>query len=140
MRYLLDTNVCIMYLNGRSTAIRDRLLSTSLDDMVVCSIVQAELFYGALRSNNPTRTLQRQQEFLSQFVSLPFGDDAALISGQVRAQLASAGTPIGAYDLQIAAIALAHSLTLVTHNTREFVRVDGLQLEDWETDLSNNLL
>ena len=132
MRYLLDTNVCVMYLNGRSSARRDRLISTPIEDMAVCSVVKAELFYGAMRSNNPTRTLERQQDFLERFVSLSFGDEAALLFGQIRASLASAGTPIGPYDLQIAAIALANNLTLVTHNTREFERVRGLQLEDWE--------
>ncbi len=59
MRYLLDTNVCVMYLNGRSNLVRDRLLSTSSEEIAVCSIVKAELFYGAMRSNNPTRTLGR---------------------------------------------------------------------------------
>jgi len=134
MRYLLDTNVCVVYLNGRSTWVRDRLLSTLTEDMVVCSVVKAELFYGALRSNNPTRTLERQQDFLGRFVSLPFGDEAAIACGQIRARLASAGTPIGTYDLQIAAISLINNLTLVTHNTREFERVEGLQVEDWEVE------
>jgi tRNA(fMet)-specific endonuclease VapC len=134
MRYLLDTNVCVVYLNGRSDLVRDRILSTPTQDMVVCSVVKAELFYGAMKSNNPTRTLERQQQFLERFVSLPFGDDAAILFGQIRSRLANAGTPIGAYDLQIAAIALANNLTLITHNTREFDRVDGLQIEDWEVD------
>jgi tRNA(fMet)-specific endonuclease VapC len=134
MRYLLDTNVCVMYLNGRSDLVRDRILSTLTQDMAVCSVVKAELFYGAMKSNNPTRTLERQQQFLERFVSLPFGDDAAILFGQIRARLANAGTPIGAYDLQIAAIALANNLILVTHNTREFDRVDGLQIEDWEVE------
>lgn len=134
MRYLLDTNVCVMYLNSRSTSVRDRLLSTPIEEMAVCSVVKAELFYGAMRSNNPTQTLERQQEFLQQFVSLPFGDEAAIVSSQIRARLASAGTPIGAYDLQIAAIALANNLILITHNTREFGRVNQLQVEDWEVE------
>ncbi|MDV3353629.1 type II toxin-antitoxin system VapC family toxin [Leptothoe sp. LEGE 181152] len=132
MHYLLDTNVCVVYLNGRSTKVRDRLLATPLNEMAVCSVVKAELFYGAMRSNNPTETVKRQQEFLQQFVSLPFGDEAAKAFGRIRAQLASVGTPIGAYDLQIAAIAMVNGLTLVTHNTREFDRVEGLRLEDWE--------
>jgi len=132
MRYLLDTNVCVVFLNGRSASVRDRLLATPSEEMVVCSVVKAELFYGAFRSNNPKRTLERQQAFLSRFVSLPFEDEAALLAGQIRANLASAGTPIGSYDLQIAAIALANNLILVTHNTREFERVEGLQIEDWE--------
>ena len=135
MRYLLDTNVCVVYLNGRSASVRDRILATPVEDMAVCSVVKAELFYGAMRSNNPPRTLERQQGFLKRFVSLPFGDEAALAFGQLRAQLASAGTPIGAYDLQIAAIALVTNLTLVTHNTREFERVEGLQVEDWEVEV-----
>jgi tRNA(fMet)-specific endonuclease VapC len=101
MHYLLDTNVCAMYLNGRSASVRDRILSTPSDEMAVCSVVKTELFYGAMRSNNPTRTLERQQNFLGRFVSLPFGDEAALIGGQVRARLASSGTPIGSYDLLI---------------------------------------
>lgn len=132
MRYLLDTNVCVVYLNGRSSSVRDRLLATSTEDMAVCSVVKAELFYGAFRSNHPQRTLERQQAFLSQFVSLPFQDEDALLAVHIRAQLAKTGTPIGSYDLQIAAIALANDLTLVTHNTREFERVEGLQIEDWE--------
>ncbi|MEX0272125.1 type II toxin-antitoxin system VapC family toxin [Leptolyngbyaceae cyanobacterium UHCC 1019] len=135
MRYLLDTNVCVMYLNGRSMSVRARLSSISNEEMVVCSIVKAELFYGAMRSNNLTRTLERQQRFLESFASLPFDDEAAIVCGQIRARLASAGTPIGACDLLIAAIALANNLTLVTHNTREFERVEGLQVEDWEVDL-----
>jgi tRNA(fMet)-specific endonuclease VapC len=134
MRYLLDTNVCVMYLNGRSISVRDRLRSNSTEEMAVCSVVKAELFYGAMRSNNPAQTLERQREFLERFTSLPFGDEAAIVCGQIWARLASAGTPIGAYDLQIAAIALANNLTLVTHNTREFGRVDGLQIEDWKVE------
>ncbi len=132
MQYLLDTNVCVMHLNGRSESIRDRLFHTPIQNMAVCSVVKAELFYGAMKSNNPTRTLERQQEFLARFISLPFDDKAAIVFGEVRANLASAGTPIGPYDLQIAAIALANDLTLVTHNTREFSRVNGLRLEDWQ--------
>lgn len=134
MRYLLDTNVCVVFLNGRSPSVRDRLLATPAEEIAVCSVVKAELFYGAFRSNNPKRTLNRQQAFSSRFVSLPFHDEAALLAGEIRAKLASAGTPIGSYDLQIAAISLINNLTLVTHNTREFERVDELQLEDWEVE------
>ena len=132
MRYLLDSTVCVRYLNGRSSSVRDRLLATPAEEMAVCSVVKAELFYGAFRSNHPQRTLERQQAFFSQFVSLPLQDEDAFLAGRIRAQLAKAGTPIGSYDLQIAAIALTNDLTLVTHNTREFERVEGLQIEDWE--------
>lgn len=132
MAYLLDSNACVIYLNGRSERLRQRLNATPVAEILVCAIVKGELFYGSRRSNNPTKSLQIQQEFLSQFVSLPFDDAAAAVYGEIRAALAQAGTPIGPNDLQIAAIALASDLTLVTHNTKEFSRVQGLKLEDWE--------
>ena len=132
--FLLDTNVCIRYLNGRSPSIRERLAATNVKDIYTCSIVKAELFYGAMRSNNPQRNLANQQRFINLFSSLSFDDDVALIYGKIRAHLAQQGTPIGSNDLQIAAIALKYDLTLVTHNTREFKRVPKLRLEDWEQD------
>lgn len=132
MTYLIDSNVCVIYLNGKSPLLQQRLNSTPVDEIIVCSIVKGELFYGSNRSNNPAKSLQIQQDFLAQFISLPFDDTAAVVYGRIRAELAKAGTPIGPNDLQIAAIAIANDLTLVTHNTREFSRVDGLKLEDWE--------
>ncbi|WP_263012916.1 type II toxin-antitoxin system VapC family toxin [Ancylothrix sp. D3o] len=132
--YLLDTNVCVIYLNNRSLVLRQRLERIPIKDIAVCSVVKGELFYGALRSNNTQRSLERQQAFLNQFVSLPFDDEAATVYARIRAELAGRGTPIGANDLQIAAIALANNLILVTHNTREFSRVDGLKIEDWEVE------
>jgi len=132
VRYLLDTNVCARYLNSRSLVIRERLQSTNVEEIAVCSVVKVELFYGAMKSNNPQITLARQHQFLRLFVSLPFDDVIALTYGRIRAELAANGTPIGPNDFQIAAIALTHNLILVTHNTREFSRVSGLVIEDWE--------
>ena len=133
MTHLLDSNACIRYLNGRSISIRNGLAAMTPGEVCVCSVVKAEMFAGAMRSNDPARTRSKQQAFLGQFVSLPFDDAAAEVYAIIRAQLEAAGTPIGPYDLQIAAIALANGLTLVTHNTREFSRVSGLLQEDWET-------
>jgi tRNA(fMet)-specific endonuclease VapC len=130
--YLLDSNVCVTYLKGKSPLLQQRLNSIPVAEILVCAVVKGELFYGSRRSNNPTKSLQLQQQFLAQFVSLPFDDAAAVVYGEIRAALAMAGTPIGPNDLQIAAIALANDLTLVTHNTREFSRVKGIKLEDWE--------
>ena len=134
MIYLLDTNSCIGYLNGRSIGVLRRLQALPSQDVAVCSVVKAELFYGSMRSNNPARSLAQQQDFLNRFISLPFDDQSALIYGQIRAQLAASGTPIDPNDLLIASIALANNLILVTHNTREFSRVEGLRLEDWEIE------
>jgi tRNA(fMet)-specific endonuclease VapC len=134
MRYLLDTNTCIVYLKGRNLNLRQKLEIVTISDMVVCSVVKAELFYGSMKSANPERNSTLQREFLDQFASLPFDDLAAQAFGNIRAELEARGTPIGAYDLQIAAIALANGLTLITHNTGEFNRVESLQLEDWEVE------
>lgn len=133
MTYLLDTNVCIRYLNGRSPGVLQKLQALQPVEVVVCSVVKAELFYGAQRSHDPARSLTVQRQFLQPYLSLPFDDAAAELAGILRSELAQAGTPIGSYDLQIAAIALAHGCTLVTHNVREFGRVPDLAIEDWET-------
>jgi tRNA(fMet)-specific endonuclease VapC len=95
-------------------------------------VVKAELFYGALKSRNPVTNLAKQRRFLGRFVSLPFDDLAAEAYGRIRARLEQAGQLIGPNDLLIAAIAVAHQVMLVTHNTREFQRVEGLQVDDWE--------
>lgn len=134
MTYLLDTNTCIRYLNGRSPAVFQRLTEIPESDICVCSIVKLELRFGALRSDYVERTLAAQEKFLSSYRSLPFDDVAHTYAAQIRAALARAGTPIGPYDLLIASIALTNDLTLVTHNTREFSRVAGLRLEDWEAE------
>lgn len=95
-------------------------------------MVLGELRYGAERSAAPAREHALIDAFTAPYLSLPFDDAAARIYAEIRAILAAAGTPIGPYDFQIAAIALAHDLILVTHNTKEFSRVPGLNLEDWE--------
>jgi tRNA(fMet)-specific endonuclease VapC len=130
--YLLDTNACVMYLNGRAPRLRGRLDQCRPDEIVVCSCVKAELFYGAMKSNNPAATLQKQKDFLLPYLSLPFDDTATAAYATIRADLERIGTPIGGNDLMIAAIAMTAGLTVVTHNCREFGRVAGLQVEDWE--------
>ena len=134
MKYLLDTNTCIRYLNGRSPEVFRRLDETAEEDVYLCSVVKFELRYGALRSANVEKTLEEQETFVKRFVSLPFDDAAHVFAAQIRATLAKAGTPIGPNDVLIAAIALANDLKLVTHNTREFGRVANLKIEDWETN------
>jgi tRNA(fMet)-specific endonuclease VapC len=114
MRYLLDTNVCIRYLNGRSEGVRQQLTQKKPEEIVLCSIVKAELFYGALKSRKPESNLKKQRRFVERFASLPFNDEAAETYSQVRADLEKIGKPIGPNDLLIAAIALANEVTLVT--------------------------
>jgi tRNA(fMet)-specific endonuclease VapC len=132
MKYLLDTNTCIRFINGRAPKIRARMLTISDSDIAVSAITKAEMFAGAAKSQYPQQSRTKQDGFFARFVSLPFDDIAANYFATIRTALEQAGTPIGAYDMQIAAIALAHNLIIVTHNTREFVRIANLQMEDWE--------
>jgi tRNA(fMet)-specific endonuclease VapC len=130
MRYLLDSNTCIRFLNQRSQVLIDRLIDTPDKDIFVCSVVKAEMFYGSQKSQRRERNLTVQRAFSSRYISLSFDDLAADRYALIRSDLERRGQLIGANDLLIAAIALAH--TLVTHNTAEFSRVTELQLEDWE--------
>ncbi len=132
MKFLLDTDACISYLRHRDSRVAARLAVMPNAEIALCSVVKAELFYGALRTSDPATEQARLRAFLAGFVSLPFDDRAAETYGRIRAQLSSQGAPIGPNDLMIAAIALAQSLTLITHNTREFSRVKGLVIDDWE--------
>jgi tRNA(fMet)-specific endonuclease VapC len=134
MTYLLDTNTCIRYINQTNEQIIRQLQRLSPDDVKLCDVVKFELYYGAYNSARRDANLVLLQLFFDEFESLPFDGRSAEVCGRVRAQLRSRGTPIGAYDLQIAAIAVVHGLTLVTHNVGEFSRVEALQFEDWERE------
>ncbi|WP_026736188.1 type II toxin-antitoxin system tRNA(fMet)-specific endonuclease VapC [Fischerella sp. PCC 9605] len=134
MTYLLDSNVCIRLINNSSPAVTNRLASQQPEDILNSTITQLELYYGAYRSAQQERNLEILQRFFNQFTITSLDPEAARIAGRIRAELASSGTPIGPYDLQIAAIAMANNLILVTHNTKEFSRVNGLQIEDWEEE------
>ncbi|ABW32061.1 type II toxin-antitoxin system VapC family toxin [Acaryochloris marina] len=135
MTYLLDTNACIQLLKAnQDSAIAKRLAQYTPADIRLCVPVKSELFYGAYKSVKRQANLERLRLFYRQFQSIPFNDEVAKVCGQIRAALAAKGTPIGPYDLQIAAIALVHDLTLVTDNVREFSRVDGLAWENWQEE------
>jgi tRNA(fMet)-specific endonuclease VapC len=130
--YLLDTNTCIRVLRNSAPAVVARLRSRAPDEVALCSVVKAELYFGARRSARVQENLAAVAAFCVPFQSLPFGDVAAEHYGTIRADLSRSGCTIGPNDLLIAAIARAHDATLVTHNTSEFRRVVGLRLEDWE--------
>ncbi len=103
--YSLDTNTCIRAINGRSPQVRVRLLRIPAAEIIVCSIVRNELFYGSARSQTPQRSREKQAWFLDPFGTQAFDDAAAERYGTLRAMLERAGTPIGPLDMQIAAIA-----------------------------------
>ena len=129
--YLLDTNICIYAINGKHPALTEKLLSISPDDICISSITVGELEYGAAKSKWSDKTRQTIYAFLSNFTIVSFDENDALLFGRLRAKLADEGTPIGAYDVMIAAQGVSRSMTVVTHNTKEFSRVPGIVLEDW---------
>ncbi len=131
MNVLLDTNICVAFLNGEDKKVRDRLLALNHDEVFLCSVVKAELLYGARNSQKVDANLRKLDEFFRPFTSLPFDDLAAAWYGTLRAQLKRAGTMIGANDLLIASIALSTDTTLATRNGAEFHRVPGLRVESW---------
>ena len=131
MTYLLDTNVLIAVLNGTSERVVSRIKVHDPSSIQVSAVTRAELLFGARHSSRPAVNVASALAVLAPYASLPFDDACADRYGIVRAELAALGTPIGPNDLFIAATALAHGLTLVTHNSKEFGRVVGLQMEDW---------
>lgn len=135
MQYLLDTNSCIEYLRDQDLhdafPLAERLWSTPKEDVAVCSVVRAELVYGAEKSSRSAANLVAVRRFLSDFPSLAFDDAAADIFAHIRLDLERKGTRLDVVDLMIAAIALANDVTLVTHD-QHFSRIPGLQLDDWQ--------
>jgi tRNA(fMet)-specific endonuclease VapC len=132
MKYLLDTNTCIRYINARAPQIRERMRSIADVEIVVSSVTKAEMYAGSAASQNPQASRAIQEAFFIRFASLQFDDQAADAFGRIRSHLKASGMLIGPYDMQIAAIAVVHNLILVSHNTKEFGRISWLQLEDWE--------
>ncbi|MFQ5421018.1 MAG: type II toxin-antitoxin system VapC family toxin [Anaerolineae bacterium] len=130
--FLLDTNACIRILNNSSPPLIANMQKHTPDEIFLCAVVKAELTFGAYHSTQVAENLRVLAKFFEPFVSLPFDDACVMNYGRIRAELTRQGTIIGPYDLMIAATAVTHNLTLITHNTREFERVAGLMLEDWE--------
>lgn len=131
MRYLPDTNVWIQHLKQAGSPVSRRLFQTPATEIAVCSIVWGEMLYGARKYERRTAREELVMKTLSPYKSLTFDKAAARKVAEVRDALERRGEVIGPYDLQIAAIALAHDLTVVTNNVSEFRRVDGLRVEDW---------
>ena len=131
MKYLLDTNICIAILKNAELPLIQKIKSLQPVDFALCSVVKAELLYGARKSQSVERNLSLLAKLFGQFSSLAFDDQAAEFYGTNRAILERAGTPIGEADLLIASIALKHDLTVITRNHKEFVRVPGLKVETW---------
>ncbi len=132
MAWMLDTNVWIKVLKKRAPLLRARIDIMDPGDILTCSLVKSELWLGALKYDDPAKRLNQIETAVSLYRSLPFDDTAARHYADIRHELEVRGERIGPNDLKIAAICLAHDLTLVSSNLREFSRVRDLRVEDWE--------
>jgi tRNA(fMet)-specific endonuclease VapC len=132
--YLLDTNACIAVIKGTEVNVRRRLKRAVARDSVILlsSIVAFELWYGVAKSQRKDSNTQRLETFLGGPLEWAlFDEDDARAAGTVRAELEAVGRPVGAYDVLLAGQARRRGATLVTSNTKEFARVQGLKWEDW---------
>lgn len=130
LQYLLDTHIVIYTMKNRPAQVREQFM---LHDgrMAISSVTLGELVYGAERSSQPERNLKDVESLLARIEVLQFDEVAAYHFGQIRADLANRGLPIGPYDLMIAGHARSRGLIRVTNNAAEFVRVPGLRVENW---------
>lgn len=131
MKYMLDTNICIYIIKHQPENVIRKFMELDPDDICISSITYAELAYGVEKSQARDKNRIALTVLLSEIQIVPFDDLAAQVYGMVRADLQKKRTPIGSLDTLIAAHAKALNLTLITNNTRESARVDGLLLEDW---------
>jgi tRNA(fMet)-specific endonuclease VapC len=134
LKFLLDTNVCIAIINGKSPLIEKRVVEELAAEaqMFVSTVTAFELWYGVAKSARRPANTQQLAAFFAGWVSLlPFEEEDARLAGEICAAMEAIGRPVGVYDLLIAGQALRHEMTLVTANTREFGRIKNLLWEDW---------
>ncbi|MCP5156064.1 MAG: tRNA(fMet)-specific endonuclease VapC [Ectothiorhodospiraceae bacterium] len=133
LRYMLDTDICTYTIKSRPPELR-ALFNDRADSLCVSSVTLTEPYFGAEKSTRPDHNLSVVEGFAARLETIPFDSRAAAHYGQIRATLQRHGTPIGPYDLMIAAHARAEGLALVSNNVREFARVDGLRIDNWLDD------
>ena len=131
MRYMLDTNICIYVIKHKPESVFRKLKKIKPEDVCISSITYAELAYGVEKSAQPERNRLALSMMLSSIEIVAFDDSAADEYGEIRAGLERKGTPIGSLDILIAAHARSLGCTLVTNNTKEFCRVEGIEVVNW---------
>ncbi|MGY2170256.1 type II toxin-antitoxin system tRNA(fMet)-specific endonuclease VapC [Pseudomonas gingeri] len=130
LKFMLDTHMCIFTIKNKPQHVREAFKAHH-GQLCISTVTLMELIYGAEKSSNPGRNLADVEGFAARLDVLKYDQDAAVHTGQLRAELAKVGTPIGPYDHMIAGHARSQGLILVTNNLREFDRVPGLRVEDW---------
>lgn len=130
LKFMLDTNICIFTIKNKPERVRERFNLNS-DRMCISSVTLMELIYGAEKSQAVERNLAVVESFVSRLSVLDYDALAAVHSGQIRAELAGRGTPVGPYDQMIAGHARSRGLIVVTNNLKEFERIPAIRVEDW---------
>lgn len=128
--YLLDTNTLIYFFKGFGN-VAEMLFSKSPKDIAISTITLYEIEVGIAKSSNPQKRKKQLESFVSRITILPFDSKEAKASAKIRAELEKQGTPIGPLDNLIAGTAFSFNAIFVTHNTKEFSKVEGLTIEDW---------
>jgi tRNA(fMet)-specific endonuclease VapC len=128
---MLDTNICIYIIKNKPESVIKHLKAKQSDGLAISVITLAELEHGVAASAFPEKNALALMQLMVIARCLPFTHRVAAEYGRIRAGLQRRGMPIGALDMLIAAHAKSEGLTLITNNTREFERVEGLDLEDW---------
>lgn len=130
LKFMLDTDIAIYTIKNRPEVVR-LAFNAHAGQMCISSVTQMELVFGAEKSSDPVRNLTTVEGFIARLEVLDFNSAAAIHTGQIRAELARKGNPIGLCDQMIAGHARSQGLIVVTKNVREFVRVPGLRVENW---------
>jgi tRNA(fMet)-specific endonuclease VapC len=131
MIYLLDTNVCIAVMKG-NPLVQKRWRSHVPSDCGVSTVSFYELYSGIVRCRHPALEQIKVERLIQPMSLIPFDEEAAKRTAEIRWHLEQNGQMIGPYDLMLGGQALALDMILVTHNTKEFQRIPGLMLEDWQ--------
>jgi len=128
---MLDTNICIYIIKNKPKSVKDRFREFEIGELCISIITVSELMYGAYKSEQTEKNLKAIESFLMPFEIVDYDYLASIEYGKIRADLEKKGQVIGNMDMQIAGHALALNIVLVTNNTREFERVEGLSLDNW---------
>ncbi|WP_019936172.1 tRNA(fMet)-specific endonuclease VapC [Bordetella sp. FB-8] len=130
LKYMLDTNICIFTSKNKPQQVREMFMRHT-GQISISTITLMELIYGAEKSAEPEANLAIVEGLAARLEVLDYNSAAAAHTGQIRAELAKQGSPVGPYDAQIAGHARSLGLVVVTNNTREYQRIPGLRIEDW---------
>ena len=128
---MLDTNICIYIIKNKPQSVKEKFQNFHIGELCISSITVSELMYGAYKSEYTEKNLKAIDSFLLPFEIVEYDYSAAVEYGRIRATLEKKGNVIGNMDMQIAGHALALGMTVVTNNTKEFERVEGLTLDNW---------